>query len=545
MRFISFLFPILFLSTFATADTLRVPEDYPTIQGAIEQAEDLDEIVVSPGTYQETIDFLGKAITLRSSDGPEVTVIESPSSNPLVYISECWTYTPVLDGFTLRDIDNYATTAIILCYDTRATIENNIIKDFHVWGLGAIVCHKSPALVTGNIISDNYLDGSMHGSSGGIHCLFCNPRITLNTIQDNAIFGNGGGIYCENAFAMIEYNQIIRNSPAGIFCTNSCGHIHTNVICESGNQGGIACNLNSSPSIHANLISHTDGGSGIACYMNSSPFIANNMIFRNSNTGFDGGGIRCYRFSSPTISCNTVYTNSAPRGGGISSDDYSWPLISNSIFWGNSATEGPEIYIGNTSGASALTIAYCDVQGGQANVHLASNSYLDWGDGMIDVDPLFVDAAQDDLHLLYTSPCKDAGNSGVYNPPSLDFEGHSRYGQPVDLGADEFSRHFLYYTGDATPGASIKIKITEKPHQGPVFLWAGSGVLPDAMNTNFGKWHLQFPLIFGAELGFMPPEGLVEYEYTFPPDFPVPLEIPLQSLSGQFLTNLLVMEVKE
>ncbi len=33
--------------------------------------------VVAPGTYFEIIDFLGKAITLRSSGGPEVTIIDA------------------------------------------------------------------------------------------------------------------------------------------------------------------------------------------------------------------------------------------------------------------------------------------------------------------------------------------------------------------------------------------------------------------------------------------------------------------------------------
>ncbi len=57
---------VLAVST-AQADTINVgPGD--SIQDAIVAAMDGDEIVVSPGTYFETIDLLGKAITLRSSD---------------------------------------------------------------------------------------------------------------------------------------------------------------------------------------------------------------------------------------------------------------------------------------------------------------------------------------------------------------------------------------------------------------------------------------------------------------------------------------------
>ena len=49
-------------------------DPYCSIQIAIDNAVDTDEIIAAPGTYFETINFLGKAITLRSSDGAEVTM---------------------------------------------------------------------------------------------------------------------------------------------------------------------------------------------------------------------------------------------------------------------------------------------------------------------------------------------------------------------------------------------------------------------------------------------------------------------------------------
>ena len=53
---------------------IDVPCDEPTIQAGIDAAMNGDEIVVAPDTYFETINFLGKAITVRSSDGPEVPI---------------------------------------------------------------------------------------------------------------------------------------------------------------------------------------------------------------------------------------------------------------------------------------------------------------------------------------------------------------------------------------------------------------------------------------------------------------------------------------
>lgn len=46
-----------------------------TIQAAIDAAVDDDEIAVLPGTYNE-INFIGKAVRLYSTDGPEVTIID-------------------------------------------------------------------------------------------------------------------------------------------------------------------------------------------------------------------------------------------------------------------------------------------------------------------------------------------------------------------------------------------------------------------------------------------------------------------------------------
>ena len=50
----------------AHAATIYVPDDYPTIQGAIDAAANGDTVIVRTGTYRENLDFLGKAITVTS-----------------------------------------------------------------------------------------------------------------------------------------------------------------------------------------------------------------------------------------------------------------------------------------------------------------------------------------------------------------------------------------------------------------------------------------------------------------------------------------------
>ncbi|UCE23574.1 MAG: right-handed parallel beta-helix repeat-containing protein, partial [Candidatus Zixiibacteriota bacterium] len=64
------------------AATIYVPEEFPTIQDALNNCAPEDTIAVGPGTYQEYIDFLGKDVVLVSSGGRDVTFIA-----PIVYSS--------------------------------------------------------------------------------------------------------------------------------------------------------------------------------------------------------------------------------------------------------------------------------------------------------------------------------------------------------------------------------------------------------------------------------------------------------------------------
>jgi hypothetical protein len=89
------------------------------------------------------------------------------------------------------------------------------------------------------------------------------------------------------------------------------------------------------------------------------------------------------------------------------------------------ATKGNEIYLEQTP--TEFNIAYSNVAGGQADVHIQGVNMLDWSTGNIDADPCFADPENDDFHLKsqagrwdpdsqtwmqddVTSPCIDAGD---------------------------------------------------------------------------------------------------------------------------------------
>ncbi len=86
------------------AATIQVPADHPTIQAAINAAAHGDTIIVQPGVYLESIDFLGKAITVRSQNPniPGDTVIDAAGLGRVVRMAGA-SNAAVLEGFLLRN----------------------------------------------------------------------------------------------------------------------------------------------------------------------------------------------------------------------------------------------------------------------------------------------------------------------------------------------------------------------------------------------------------------------------------------------------------
>jgi nitrous oxidase accessory protein NosD len=204
----------------AISATLRVPADCPSIQKAIERADHGDMILVDRGTYIENLNFLGKAITVKSTEGPHFTSIDGGQKGSVVTFSTWEGEKSVLEGFTITNgtgsaiayyNETYTCGGGILCHAfTAPTIRNNIVRDNKAdhWG-GGIFCHmKASPKIRNNVLCDNKAQ-----NGGAIYCL----RESAPFIVENAVYTNeaeiGGAVYCDEAcYATIRHNYVGENS---------------------------------------------------------------------------------------------------------------------------------------------------------------------------------------------------------------------------------------------------------------------------------------------------------------------------------------------
>jgi len=401
MKSMIVIFTIFVLPGICFSANIYVPGTYPTIQAGINAAGTGDTVFVAPGTYNEVINFNGKAITVKGTGSGQGAVIDGNFLLSVVTFNSGEGPASVLEGFTITNGSgtyllgpNFDGGAVI-CYNSSSpTIRNNMI--------------------TGNTIT---------GKGGGIYCYGnSSPVIENNFIANNSVGMFGGGIFCYYACSpTIRDNQIYQNSTTGVM-----------------GGGGIYLDTNCSPMISRNWIfenSATYGGA-MGCFSTCSPNLENNFISGNTATS-QGGGIWC-DWSTITSMTDSISGNGATgwpgEGGGIYIQNQNSSMtIVNTILWNNTATAGPEIYMDY---GVPVSISYSDVMGDQAGVFAVSPWSLTWGAGMIAQDPLFVLPAFHDLHLFPNSPCINRGTNTGAPADDIDTEARPLAGT-VDMGADE------------------------------------------------------------------------------------------------------------
>jgi len=274
---------VAFLPLEVGAADIYVPDDYPAIQGAIEAAQPGDTVIVRPGVYSEWIDFLGKAITVKSSHGPLLTTIQSPDprvARAVVRFETGESPDSVLDGFTITG--------------GLGELWYQVVQG------GGIFCLSSPTIIN-NVIRNNGIEHTPGGfywpELGGGIFVFGDPVIRGNVVSDN-VAESGGGIMVESGAPIIENNRITGN--------------------QATTRGGGA-------RLHASWFDNA---------------VLNNNVIMGNRAGTRGGGVYLYtRLAWPSMNNTIVENHAGSDGGGIWSGNV---YVYNSIVRDNSAPSGPQ-----------------------------------------------------------------------------------------------------------------------------------------------------------------------------------------------------------
>lgn len=175
------------------------------------------------------------------------------------------------------------------------------------------------------------------------------------------------------------------------------------------------------------------------------PIVFNNVMFNSPS-----GGISIQNGCDALIANNTFYGINSAIKLFDHQDRITYPYclsamsgratVINCIVWnGNNAVD-----VSGSAGLPFTTfkvdISYCDLQGGTNSFTAGSNPdySVTWGPGIINSNPLFLDAANRNARLATNSPCDDAGSAslGIYVTTNTYFEGANRltYAVTNDLG---------------------------------------------------------------------------------------------------------------
>jgi poly(3-hydroxybutyrate) depolymerase len=278
----------------ATGILRRVPQEYATIQGAINASSDGDTVLVSEGIYYENL-VISKKIKLgslylldRDTTHISRTVLDGSrprhpdSASVVLFVAGADTST-LISGCTiqrglgtrivwLEDGSIVSVGGGILCYDGSASIvhniiQNNVVNRFNSWGGGIDVESNSGLsnIVKSNIISHNRSEGPLYVEAAGL-----------------SFSGSG-----EIANNIIAYNTVTNGPGGGLsIWSDTSLRLINNTVAFNTSYGGIEGEyINSSDSVFMINNIFWNPGDGVEITVEATPLCASNNLIRGDYYG--------------------------------------------------------------------------------------------------------------------------------------------------------------------------------------------------------------------------------------------------------------------
>ena len=475
---------IFVLAGTAFSATYQVPEQYPTIQAALDSVPIFSRISVRDGTYYENLTWPQKSfIVLESRSGnPSRCIIDGGRERvPVIQLSTSKTLFMTIADITIRRgspliFDGSAAGAGISINNTGLysgsvflTLRNSVLRENY--GPALILFSQNDRanslLMNNCLIIENADDsGSLFGSVSVVGNLWgFDNQITLNdssgvavlsrltsasfTFERNEVMFNGSRVaHAYGAVVLGKYTVNIRdnsivanNSPiesseglivgAELFVLDSpiSGSVIGNEI--SGHYGASAAGINifdvETLLIEGNDIADNRGHTYYGCGVwigNYDNTIDGTAILRNNMIyeNYPTGVYVSNSIQGETFIINNTIVNNHEYGIVADPINQTPPTIANCIVghW-DLETASDDLY--------GVAATYSDIQDG------------DPGEGNFSEAPLFLDSKAGNFHIESPSkgpgsPCIGRGNALVPYMPEGDYDFQVRH-NPPDIGADE------------------------------------------------------------------------------------------------------------
>ncbi|MCK9400235.1 MAG: T9SS type A sorting domain-containing protein [Bacteroidales bacterium] len=356
-KLVLILFLIALLPHLASGTRKYVPDDYPTIQEAINSINAVDSVIVRPGFYQENLVITNKVVKLFSeyiftNDTAVIsqTIIDGNQANTAIYINNNNFQLCVINGFTIQNGRSDWGGGIMCWENSTVRIENCHVRNNFSTGYGGGIATAGNSQV--NIENCEIMNNSATNEGGGVEV----GNFSRVSISDCIISGNygqyGGGIYN---------------------CT---------IPLASEYKFGLA---------------------------------VNRCIFTNNSAYAGGGFANAWVPNEAKIVNSTFYNNQASNSPEIFIWGGNSIWVINTIIYNDSALVRDVMGIGAYGGL--MRFDYSLIYGGESTIiHNDTSALLIYSETNIDTIPCFVDSSNGDFHLESLSPCIDAAIDFWYIP---------------------------------------------------------------------------------------------------------------------------------
>ena len=290
----------------AAAATIYVPDNYPTIQAAVNAASGGDTVIVRDGIYNESI-HIGRRLTIQSENG---------SANCIVNVSGYYTFIihssyVNINGFTIKS----AFTGIMIGTNFCNISNNNILLSNHTtyYGYGIKIGGNNNTIIgntfdgynmscyygiyldktNDNIIKYNHISNCTHGIYALYYLYSTNTTIIGNVFEKCGIF-IAGGSRSQPYISYIIKDNIVNGKPIyyyknteGITVPEDAGQV---IVANCSNM--TIRNINASSATVGIIIAH-----------------CSNMTIRNINASLATEGILLIGTSDSIIENNICNNN--------------------------------------------------------------------------------------------------------------------------------------------------------------------------------------------------------------------------------------------